>query len=259
MGKYIVYFKSVIIAQMAFRFQFFVEYLSQFIIILVKIFLWESIIASNSSNKVIEVNQVITYFILAGIISQITDISLEFANKIRTGMLSNDLIKPVNAVGLEFTKVIALKILTIIKFLPVFIVLILIFNKNFLIPNFNFYSLVFLITGIIISFYIQLFIHTLAFWMTDVSSMNYIVVIFIGIFSGNLIPYQFLPEYIKNIFELLPFQFFINAPISTMIGHLSVTNFNNYLAVGMIYIFAFSILNYFLFKLGVRKYTAVGG
>ncbi|MDI9216416.1 ABC transporter permease [Clostridium tertium] len=256
--KYLTYFKCSIISQIIFRFQFFIEYISQLIIVLVKIFLWEAIVIS-SNNAILSRGEIITYFILVSIVSQVTDISLEMATKIRMGTLSNDLIKPINPIAVEFSNVLATKIITLIKYIPVAIILIFLYKDYFILPNINFYSILLLLIGLVISFYIQIAINMLAFWMNDVSSINYILVTIFGVFSGNLIPYEFIPNFVKKVFEILPFSYYVNKPIAGIMGQLTNNQYLEYIGLGVFYIVLFTAVNYIIFKFGIKKYTSSGG
>jgi len=227
--------------------------------VLVKIFLWQAIINGTSSESGFAKSQVITYFILVFIVSQVTDIVLEYATKIRTGTLSNDLIKPINPVGQELTRVLASKAIVLVKFIPVSISLIIIYHNYFIFPHINAWSILFLIMGFFIAFNIQLAIHNLAFWMTDVSALNYILVTIFNVFTGSLIPYDFLPKFVKDIFELLPFKFYVHAPVSALMRQLDANQIYNYILLGLAYAALLSLFNYILFKSGIKKYTAMGG
>ncbi|OZV13007.1 hypothetical protein CIW83_05525 [Tissierella sp. P1] len=233
MIKYLTYFKCNISKNLVFRFDFFTEYLSQFITIIVKIFLWQAIIYSSGN---IQMSTIITYFIIASLVSQTTDLNINLSYCIRTGELSNHLIKPVNIFIMEYIKALSDKIISFIKFIPMFILLILLFRNFFAMPIISVYGVLFLFIGFTISFSIQLLIHNLAFWMTEVSAINFILTTVFTVVSGNLIPLDLLPINIKSIFNVLPFKFYIYIPVNAFMGSIDV---RNELMLGTIYIICF--------------------
>ncbi len=259
MIKYLEYFKCTISTQTIFRFEFFIEYIFQFINVAIKIFLWQAVVLNSTSKPAMSLSQVVTYFLIVFIVSQVTDIVLDIAQKIKLGTLSNHLIKPVNAIGLEFSRILAMKVLILIKFIPIFIIMAYVYRQHFIFPHFNFYSLVFLFMGLSIAFFVNLTIHFLAFWMTDVSAINYILVTFFGLFSGSLVPYEFIPDGLRKFLEILPFKFFVHVPVHALMGEITINQINNFLTLGGAYILFFILLNYVLFKQGLKKYIAVGG
>jgi ABC-2 type transport system permease protein len=256
MEKYITYFKSHLVNQLSYRFNFFTEYITSLIAIIIKISLWSAIVTNSSTS--LSLSNVVNYFILVFFVSQLTTLRLEMANKIKTGALSNEIIRPVNPMILEFSKVIAVKLVSLTKFIPIFIFAIWIYNDLLKRPHISLYSLAFVVIALIITFLIQLFIQVLAFWMTEVGSVNYLITSIMGIFSGSLIPYEFLPNELRTLFEFLPFKFIVHIPVSALLGDISLKQYGTYFLEALFTAMVLILIIFILYRSGLKKYTAAG-
>jgi len=259
MTKYITLFKCSLTAQMIFRFNFFIEYFSKLIRLMVKIFLWQAIVMSLPKGSDISIKFIVTYFVFAFIIEEMTGADTQIAAKIKAGTLSNDLLKPVNVVGLEFSRVVAEKLMTVVKFIPAMVAILLIYHRYVMAPDINIWVILLVLLGFVVNFFIMLTLHVIAFWVTEVYALGFVILTFFGIFSGNLIPYEFLPDSMKMIFELLPFKFLIHIPVNAVMGRLDTQHIYICLLQAAGYIGIFSLVNYLLFRNGIKKYTSMGG
>ena len=259
MKTYITYFRCILATQVIFRFSFFTEFLAQIVPMLVKIFLWSAIIKNSPNSSSQEINFIITYFIVSFVLIQITEHRLIIADKIRLGTLSAELLKPVSIINLEFTRAAALKIISLVKLIPATILLMYIYHDYVIVPNLDIYSLLFIIISFALFFNIQLFIHNLSFYVIEISGLSYIISVINSLFSGNLIPFSYIPENIRMIFEMLPFKYLVHVPVSSLLGQLPSAIANMFILQAGLYLVLFSLMNVLLFKIGCKKYLAVGG
>lgn len=259
--KYVFgYFRVEFYVLLSYRMNFLLEYCNQFIAIIIKIQLWEAI--SKSNKLVLNKNYYITYFIFAFIISQFTTMELTLAEKVRNGDLTVHLIQPINIGIVEYCRIFANKIISVLKFIPLFFILTIIYYQNLYNIKISFKTLwfvTFIILGFTISFLIQFFIDSIAFWFIDISAVKYIYSTSVVVLSGALFPFEYLPDSIRKVFSFLPFQYLINAPLSVLMTDLKVKDIFLLLLLGILYIVVFLIINVIVFNLGLKKYTAVGG
>lgn len=259
MRKYLTYFSCVISAQTIFKFFFFIEFFSQVITMLVKIFLWKSIVTNSPGYFQSELSTIVTYFLIAFIISQMTEHRLEIADKIRQGTLSADIVKPVSIMNLEIARAAAIKAVSLVKLIPVTFVLYIVFFTNIELPPLHAQALIFVLLSFLLYFNIQMLIHNLSFWLIDITALTYILSVIFSVLSGNMIPFDFLPPSVRNVLELLPFQFFIHVPVNALLGNIGVEQYSLYFIQACVYLLLFTVINQILFRLGIKRYVAVGG
>lgn len=256
--KYAIdYFRVEFLILLSYKMNFLLEYLNQIVAIVIKVQLWNAI--SINSNQKYDSGYYLNYFLFAFIIGQFTTFDLSISDKIKNGDLSLELVKPIDISVSEISKVLANKVVAVLKFLPLFALLVVCFSANLFLVKLNGWFFLYLAIGFLISFLIQFFINCIAFWFVDISAVKYIYSTVITVFSGALIPFEYMPDFIKKLFSFLPFQFFINAPIASVFESYTFEEKYFYLILGVIYIFLFFILNKIVFSAGIKKYTAVGG
>jgi ABC-2 type transport system permease protein len=155
---------------------------------------------------------------------------------------------------------IAFKALVFMVFVPVWLVLVLLFQPD--------YSMVTLLSvlqaipalalGFGINFLLGATITSLAFWTTRVFSIGEFYIGFFVLFSGEFVPLQLMPPLIQRIADFLPFQFFIYFPVQIILGRVAPET--------MLWKFAYALLwlvfSYILFRVvwreGLKRFSSVG-
>src|SRR6266498_3506706 len=150
---------------------------------------WTSIANSKGSVGGLTANDFITYYLTLLIVDQITSniVIHTFAYKVQDGTLSGELIRPIHPMLTNaLVNNIAFKMLTIIGFIPVWIVLFFLYK-----PDFSHVAL----SG----FLLAATITSLAFWTTRVYSINEFYFALATLFSGQFVPLTLMPKIVQNI------------------------------------------------------------
>jgi ABC-2 type transport system permease protein len=224
---------------------------------------WVAIATQQGSVSGLTANDFITYYLALLLIDQLTgDITIHIlAYKIQDGTLSGDLIRPVHPI-LTSTLVynIAFKALTFIALIPVWIVLALLFQPDFssVTPLSILVTLPAVVLGFITNFLLGATITCLAFWTTRVYAISEFFFALITLFSGQFVPLQLMPAFIQNLAQYLPFQMFKYVPIQILLNRLPPDGIVRDLGVGCLW----AVVSWFLFRWvwreGVRRFSAVG-
>jgi len=224
---------------------------------------WVAIATQQGSVSGLTANDFITYYLALLLIDQLTgDITIHIlAYKIQDGTLSGDLLRPVHPI-LTSTLVynIAFKALTFIALIPVWLVLVLLFQPDFssITPLSVLLTLPAVVLGFVTNFLLGATITCLAFWTTRVYAINEFFFALVTLFSGQFVPLQLMPPFIQNLAQYLPFQMFKYVPIQILLNRLTPDVIVRDLAVGCLWAVLSWILFRWVWRAGVKRFSAVG-
>ena len=224
---------------------------------------WTSIANANGDVKGLTANDFITYYMILLICDQLTSniIIHIFAYKIQDGTLSGELIKPIHPM-LTNTLVndIAFKTLNMAILTPIWLVLALLFKPDFASVSMDgiLLSIPALLLGYAVNFLLSGAITSLAFWTTRVFSIHEFYYALALLFSGQFVPLQLMPEVVQNIARFLPFQLLIYVPVQIIQGNLNTSEIIQGYIAGVIWLVAAFIFFRWVWREGVKRFSAVG-
>src|SRR5215211_1332798 len=224
---------------------------------------WTSIANSKGSVSGLTANDFVTYYMTLLIVDQITSniVIHTFAYKVQDGTLSAELIRPIHPMLTNaLVNNISFKALTIMGLIPVWIILFFLFKPDF--SNVTLNSILLAapaaVTGFFIGYLLSASITALAFWTTRVYSIHEFYYALILLFSGQFVPLTLMPKLIQDIAQYLPFQLLIYYPIQLILGKLSNAQIVQGYIMGFIWLtVAITIFNW-VWRNGVKRYSAVG-
>ena len=208
-------------------------------------------------------NDFITYYLTLLIVDQLTsDITIHIlAYKIQDGTLSGYLLRPIHPV-LTNTLVnnIAFKVLSFIVLTPVWLVLVLLFHPDFSAVTLRSFLLTIptVMLAYATSFLLGSTVTCLAFWTTRVYSIDEFYFAMITLFSGQFVPLQLMPPFIQGLAQFLPFQMFKYVPIQVLLNKLPTSALLRDYAVGTAWFFIALFLLKWVWREGVKRFSAVG-
>ncbi|HMB23892.1 MAG: ABC transporter permease [Chloroflexota bacterium] len=224
---------------------------------------WTSIAQSKGSVNGLTANDFVTYYMTLLIVDQLTSniVIHTFAYKIQDGSLSGELVRPIHPMlNNALVNNIAFKALIIMGFIPVWIVLFFLYR-----PDYSTVSLTGIllavpavILGFLVGFLLSATITSIAFWTTRVYSIHEFYFALILLFSGQFVPLSLMPKLIQNIAQYLPFQLLIYYPIQLILGKLSSAQIVQGFVVGLIWLVIASLAFNWIWRNGIKRYSAVG-
>jgi ABC-2 type transport system permease protein len=224
---------------------------------------WTSIANSKGSVNGLTANDFVTYYMTLLIVDQITSniVIHTFGYKIQDGSLSGELVRPIHPMLTNaLVNNIAFKMLTIMGFIPIWIVLFFLYKPEFNSVTLNgiLIAIPAMMIGFFIGFLLSATITSLAFWTTRVYSIHEFYYALILLFSGQFVPLTLMPKVIQDIAQYLPFQFLIYFPIQLILGKFTETQIIQGFITSMIWlIVAITVFN-LVWRNGVKRYSAVG-
>ncbi len=224
---------------------------------------WITIANSQGSVGGLTANDFILYYLTLLIVDELTgDITIHIlAYKIQDGTLSSELLYPIHPV-LTHTLVynIAFKMLTFIALLPIWVLLFLLFHPNYSVVTWQ--SLLLAVPAIILgfgtSFLFGATVTCLAFWTTRVYAISEFHFALITLFSGQFVPLQLMPKFIQTLAQYLPFQMYKYVPIQIILNRLSPADMLRDYAVGVVWFVIALLLFNWMWRTGIKRFSAVG-
>ena len=224
---------------------------------------WTSIARAQGSVNGLTANDFTTYYMLLLVVDQLTsNITIHiFAYKIQDGTLSGELIRPIHPV-LTNTLVnnIAFKALTIMGFVPIWIIFLFLFRPDFsavTLPG-VLLAVPALVLGFFIMFLLSATITCLAFWTTRVFSIHEFYFALSVLFSGQFVPLELMPRLVQDLAQYLPFQFLIYFPIQLILGRFSPERIAAGYLVAGVWLVVSAALFLMVWRGGVKRFSAVG-
>jgi len=224
---------------------------------------WTSIANVNGSVSGLTANDFVTYYMLLLICDQLTsNITIHiFGYKIQDGSLSAELIKPIHPMLTNtLVNTIAFKAIMFLGFFPVWIILALIFRPDFSAVTWQ--GVLMAIPAILLGFFVNFLLSgavtAVAFWTTRVYSINEFYFALFVLFSGQFVPLQLMPAVIHKIALFLPFHLQIYLPIQLIQNKLPPEEAIQSFVVGLGWLLVSIVLFNWVWRQGIKRYSAVG-
>lgn len=230
---------------------------------LVYLSVWTTIAKSQGSVNGLTANDFITYYLTVLVVDQLTsEITIHLlADKIQDGTLSSELLRPVHPI-LTNTLVnnLAFKSLIFSVFVPVWLALYALFQPNY--SGVSWQSVLLALPAIGIGFGINFLLGAtltcLAFWTTRVYSISEFYLALSMLFSGQFVPLTLLPPVVQRVADFLPFQFFIYSPVQIILGRLPPEGMLRSYGLGVAWLVLAYLLFLWIWREGVKRFSAVG-
>jgi ABC-2 type transport system permease protein len=266
MFKFWYVLKLVWIERMAYRVNFLMEVLSGILSSLIIIFLWMAIYRSGARGAIggYSIQDMVTYLLGGGLINSFiltTAENPETSQSIQDGTLSFVLIKPVSPYGIWFARDLGSKgflfLLGIVGYLVVFL-----FFRNYLVAPANFGHLALFSISVILAALLQFFLFEalslLSFWVENTYGIRFTMRVIMEVIGGAIIPLSFFPGMMQKCFMLLPFPYLIYVPMKIYLGKIALDRIPFELSMVAAWIIGLGMMNWVLWKRGVRQYVAMG-
>ena len=231
---------------------------------LVQASIWKAVYSGGGTPGGLTLDRMIAYF---GVSTLIHYLIMDFADwnlqmLIHTGKYITFALRPLHHRFFALSQKIGHRILGFLfEFLPVLLIFILLFKID-LRPASWFWMIISLGLSFLVQFYINYTIGIAGFWLVKTQGLRSVVHLLTGICSGSLFPLLLLPQALQKLVFFLPFQFTVYVPSMVFSGGYSlggltlpVPQIVGLQAVYVLLLLAFSEL---LFRLGMKRFTAVG-
>ena len=216
----------------------------------------------NGLNETINISNIMIsrYFISAFFVRQfsVVWVVFTFEEDALLGRLSPYLIQPLHPFYRYFAQHLAEQLTRLPFALLIAFIFFIINPESFWLPTLKtvIISLFATFLSFLIQFLMQSIIATLCFWTEKASSIEKLIFIPTLFLSGLLAPVESFPSYVKSWIYLTPFPYLINFPANVLSGNIS--NLTSGIFIQMIWVIIFFYIFTISWKLGAKKFTAMG-
>lgn len=249
-----------------------VNYLSRTLFSFIPLFamlsLWRTIYASNngtSGHNGFTQAQMIFYYMLVAVVDVFTAVNeddWQIAADIREGNISQFLLKPVDYLTYRLCLFFSGRLAFITMAIVPLAIFIFCFRAYVVAPA-SIPALAVFILSLVLTALLQFFISysmaMLAFWLLEISTFIFILFAFEYLASGHLFPLALLPAPLFHALLFTPFPYLLYFPISIYMGRVAGMDLWWGLGIQIGWVMLAYLFARFMWKRGIKKYSAFGG
>ena len=200
----------------------------------------------------------VQYTLISILFSQIRggDHDFELAEMIRSGQLSNYLLRPAGVVEFVYIRGVAPKLFLAAVCLVVGIGVGMLFGMS---PLRMTGAMFLALLGNIIHYQIGAALATVSFKWEEAYSVLMVKNLLVSLLSGELIPLSFFPESFHWVWKSTPFYLYVYGPIQYAQGHWTHTEFAMQILIATGWMGIGWILIRTTWGLGIKRYLSLGG
>jgi ABC-2 type transport system permease protein len=265
--KYAKILRISLMERLVYRADFFVATLFRFLPLLTTFLLWEAVFAGSGQHEIAGFtrNRMFAYLLLVQVsrmFSSMPGLAGGIARDIRDGNLKKYLLQPIDMLWYLLSYRGAHKLAYIATVaLPYGLLFFLCRGVFESFPDWL--TLLAYIAALLMSFLIGFFfeacIGLAGFWILEVSSLMYIVNIINFFVSGQLFPLDLLGERAVAVLRYLPFQYMAYFPAMVFLEMTQGPELIEGLVIELVWAVAFVLFARWLYRVGLRHYSAFGG
>jgi ABC-2 type transport system permease protein len=255
--------------------QYRVNYLTRTLFSFIPLFamlsLWRTIYAGNSGTGArngFSQAEMIFYYLLVAVVDVLTAVNeddWQIAADIRVGAISQFLLKPVDYLWYRLCLFFSGRIAFVAMAAVPLGVFIFCFRHYCVAPASGTALLLFpvsLVLTALLQFFISYAMAMLAFWLLEISTLIFILFAFEYVASGHLFPLSLLEAkfpLLEHVLFLTPFPYQMYFPVGLYMGKIAGADLWHGLLMQFLWVLLAYGLARFMWRHGVKKYSAFGG
>lgn len=179
--------------------------------------------------------------------------------RIRRGQLSALLLMPLHPLHRDIAYFGGMKLVVIVLWLPLAAILTFLFRPALSPTVLEVVVFFFAIWGAYLIRTMLLWIlGMISFWTTRVAALFELYFALELLLSGRLVPMTLMPAWVQQLARFFPFQWTFGFPIEALVGELSPARLLTGLAMQVVWIAAGAVALTAVWRVGIRRYSAVG-
>ncbi len=264
--KYIKAFEMGFETALEYRANFMISLISAAYPIIIQTFLWTAIYRGTPGDALYGYTyaQMIAYTFLAGLMSRIVRTGFEYdiMDDVKNGKFSRFLVQPLGYFPYRLCSyygqkvpnlaIIGVVLVAVLAGLTAFGVIALTLQRVLL------FALA-LVLAITLNFLIFYCVSATSFWIVEVGFLFEGIRIVFILLSGGIFPLEVFGERFVQIMNFLPFKYTVSFPINILNGRAPFAEIWVGLVVQCVWIGLCLMLSQYLWRIGGRRYVAVGG
>ncbi len=255
-------FKTTFATMVQYRASLFIWMISQVLEPLVYLIVWSTVSRDSGGSVGGYTPQGFAgYYLALMLVNQVTYtwIMWEYEYRVRQGLLSVALLKPVHPIHSDISDNLSSKLITLPILMVVAAGLALIFHPT---AALAWWSVLTFIPALIFAFLVRFLVEwTLAlsaFWTTRVNAINQVYFILMMFLAGQIAPLSLFPKWLQVGADILPFRWMLGFPVELVLGRLSPIQAVEGLVAQAVWVIISLALIRLVWRAGLRVYSAVG-
>lgn len=231
---------------------------------LVQMCIWRAVYSSGATIGGMSLEDMLSYYAVTALLGYLT---MDFADwnlqmLIRTGKYITYALRPMHHRFFAFSQKLGHRVLGFLfEVLPVLAIFLLVFRMDMRPAHWG-WALLSIALAFMTVFLVNYSIGLIGFWLVKTDGVRQVLSMFIMLCSGSLFPLAILPKSVQGVLFFLPFQFMTYVPNRVYTGSYSLGGFTMSLPeiVGLqaLYVLVLWGLSELLYRLGMKRFTAVG-
>jgi ABC-2 type transport system permease protein len=265
---------------LTYRFNYLTRTLFSFIPLFAMIALWRKIYSGSGGATHADWTkaEMIFYYLLVAVVDVFTAVNeddWQIATDIREGAISQFLLKPIDYLWYRLCLFFSGRVAFVMMAGIPLAVFIFCFRNYFLLPANAVVAVIFpisLLLTALLQFFISYAMAMLAFWLLEISTLIFILFSFEYIASGHMFPLNLFPPSLEHAglspalargfyhaLMLTPFPYQMYFPVALYMGKISGADLWSGLFAQFIWVLLAYAFARFMWRRGVKKYSAFGG
>ena len=269
--KYWVILSTRTQEDMAYRANYVFGAIFRFLPLVTLIFLWYAVYQARKAGggdltiRGMTFQDMITYNALMYVargFSSVPGTTSDISKDIKDGLLNRYLIKPINYLWYQVMYRLAHKLVfwyvALFTFPPIFFLMRHYFSHTPTLLEWGTF-VVSLFTAFSIGMLFCSIIGMLAFWFLEISTFLFVIMMIEFFLSGQMIPLNILPASMQPFLTLSPFGYEGYWPCMVLMGKVPQAQLPQLLGIGFLWVGVFYLISRVVWKMGLKRYSAVGG
>jgi ABC-2 type transport system permease protein len=226
------------------------------------VFFWRAVYADTNSIAGMNLQQTLSYILLAQIFAPLLDMFLvfEFGYNLREGQMAIALLRPVNLQGNFYVQAFSRLLVGMITQIPMAIIATLAFGLQW--PSDPGVWAAFMVTvifGRTVLFFFDWIMACLTFYTTEVWGLGVLIDGISLFFSGGLVPLVMMPAWLQVIAQSFPFAQALYVPLAVLTGIVPLSQLPQVWLIQILWIVGLGFIARLVFNIAIRKVTVQGG
>ena len=263
MKKYLYGFKIYFLNSFNYRFNTVIHLIFGNLGILMQILFWR-LVYDGDMEKTLNgytLSAIITYYFIGGLFRRFI-FSSDYMGMIKGGSLGQVLLKPYNIDVLAYFKNLSQRLTSMLP-QTLFVLAVVPFIYKYLTWNLSLVNMVFLVLFLFISTITSLLLNSIigymAFWLENAEAVMWSFAVLLNLATGMFIPLDFFPEWSVPVLERTPFASWGYLPTKIYLGLFDLNQMMDLLITHTLWVVILLVLNKIIFRIGIKKYSSVGG
>jgi len=262
MRVYLEFAKKSFQNNIVYRMDYFAGVINALVMIFVNISIWKAIYEEEESLEGVQFKIVATYIVLSFLMQVVYTMDEYFIEgKVRSGLISSDLMKPINFRLYVFSYNVGTTIFRLLmQLMPALLVSIFLFK---LLPPFSTEMFIFFmvssVLGYLVLYNLNFIVWASSFWFYWTFSLVTIKDAAVMIFSGALIPLWFMPQWLIDFIKLTPFDSIFYTPIRIYLGQIPQEEIWTSMLRQVVWVVLLFGIGQLMWKAAAKKMVVQGG